>query len=243
MSHSSCQARGSQPSVASSAVTKGSPATSASRERAAGRQRVPGRKHEHARLRATAASSTPAAATGGRDQRDVAAVVEQAGAGWAMSKICSRPRHPGMFVEPEQPVLVSPAAGAEPDRTACRRSRGPHCARPRRPGPGRPASPARQRGTRRRPGSAPAPLSSAPAALPPQVFQLPDLGAQHLLGDVHAARGRGEARLLRDRDEVPEVAQLDVHRGLYRTAGIQIVEDDREHRTASSRRCRAGSPG
>jgi len=44
------------------------------------------------------------------------------------------------------------------------------------------------------------------------VFQLPDLRAEDLLRDMDAVRGGGEARLVGDRDEVPEVAQLNVHR-------------------------------
>jgi len=33
----------------------------------------------------------------------------------------------------------------------------------------------------------------------------------HLLRDMHPARGGGEARLLGDRDEAPQMAQFDVH--------------------------------
>jgi len=58
-----------------------------------------------------------------------------------------------------------------------------------------------------------------PAAAPFQQLDAQDalellhLGAQHLLGDVHAAGGRGEAAFLRDRDEVTQVPHLDAHRG------------------------------
>ena len=56
----------------------------------------------------------------------------------------------------------------------------------------------------------------APAGPPQQLgtdrgFELPDLGGQDLLGDVHAPRGGGKARLLGDRDEVPQMPQFDVH--------------------------------
>jgi len=51
----------------------------------------------------------------------------------------------------------------------------------------------------------------------------PDLGTENLLCDVHAVRRGGEARLLGDRDEVPEMAQLNVHRWLSLTARIQTV--------------------
>ena len=47
---------------------------------------------------------------------------------------------------------------------------------------------------------------------PDRLFQLPDLGGQHLLRDVHAPRASAEARLLGDRDEVPQMPQFDVHR-------------------------------
>ena len=40
---------------------------------------------------------------------------------------------------------------------------------------------------------------------------------QNLLRDMDAARRGGEARLLGDRDEIPEMAQLDVHRWLILT--------------------------
>ena len=59
-------------------------------------------------------------------------------------------------------------------------------------------------------------LDAAAAALEQlgayRVFQLPDLGAQHLLGDVDAPCRGGEARFLGDRHEVSQVPQLDVHR-------------------------------
>ena len=64
------------------------------------------------------------------------------------------------------------------------------------------------RGRDRRPAAAPLQQLDAEDAL-----ELLDLGAQHLLGDVHAAGGRGEAAFLRDRDEVTQVPDLDAHRG------------------------------
>ena len=77
--------------------------------------------------------------------------------------------------------------------------------------------------------AAPAGVSAAPLFVrssslgPHSVFQLPDLRAENLLRDVHAVRRGGEARLLGDRDEVPEMAQLNVHRWLSLTAEIQTV--------------------
>ena len=47
---------------------------------------------------------------------------------------------------------------------------------------------------------------------PDRVFQLPDLRTEDLLRDMDAVRGGGEARLLGDRDEIPEMTQLNVHR-------------------------------
>ena len=46
-----------------------------------------------------------------------------------------------------------------------------------------------------------------------RVFQLPDLRGQDLLGHVDALGRGGEARFLGDRDEIPQVPHLNVHRG------------------------------
>ncbi|HXT92613.1 MAG TPA: hypothetical protein VN714_25545 [Trebonia sp.] len=73
--------------------------------------------------------------------------------------------------------------------------------------------------------AAPAGVSVAPlfvrfsSWVPDSVFQLPDLRAEDLLRDVDTVRGGGEARLVGDRDEIPEMAQLNVHRQPILTAG------------------------
>ena len=46
----------------------------------------------------------------------------------------------------------------------------------------------------------------------PVVTDLTSANVEDLLGDVDALRGGGKARLLGDRDEVPEMTQLNVHR-------------------------------
>ena len=44
-----------------------------------------------------------------------------------------------------------------------------------------------------------------------ELFELADLRAQRLLGEVHPRGGAGEVELLRDGDERAQVAQLDTH--------------------------------
>ena len=51
----------------------------------------------------------------------------------------------------------------------------------------------------------------AQQVLSTQIRQLEDAVGAQLLRDMHPARGGGEARLLGDRDEVPQMAQFDVH--------------------------------
>jgi hypothetical protein len=46
------------------------------------------------------------------------------------------------------------------------------------------------------------------------VFQRPDLAGQHRLGDVQGLSGPAEVQLLRDGDEIAQLAEVDVSHGL-----------------------------
>ena len=46
------------------------------------------------------------------------------------------------------------------------------------------------------------------------VLELPDLGAEDLLGDMNPARGRGEALILGHGHEITKMPQLNVHPAL-----------------------------
>jgi uncharacterized protein GlcG (DUF336 family) len=56
-----------------------------------------------------------------------------------------------------------------------------------------------------------------------RVLERADLRAQHLLGDVHGAGRRGEARRLRDGGEIAQVTQLDVHPRPIVSAGLPAL--------------------
>ena len=215
MSQSSCQARGSQPSVARSAVTNGSPATSASRSSSRPASGCPAGSTNIRGSDRTTISSIPGAATGGRSSATSLLWSSSPADGCVMSKVCMRTSTSGYARleggEQPGPGLVL-AAGTEPDRQlpGDRPGRVPRCRHaavqvsehlPGRVEEG--GAGCRERG---------APVRPVQQLAPDSVFQLPDLRAEDLLGDVDAVRGGGKARLLGDRDEVPEMTQLNVHR-------------------------------
>lgn len=172
-------------------------------------------KHEHARLAPYLAQRDARGGDRRPDQGDITAAIQQPGR--RAGQVEAAQGHLDLRVR-----LLEGAEHGGPDLGACgaaeadRQSAGNNGGRvPGRrhaavePGQRIPGGD-EERLARRRQRHAPDASVQQPGADSP--FELPDLGAEHLLGNVHPARGGGEALRFGDRDEVPQVPQLDVHR-------------------------------
>ncbi len=178
---------------------------------------MPGGYHEHPGLFAYLPQLDPGGGHRRAEQRHVAAAVEEA-AGRLGEVEGGQPHvdpRVGTLERGQQQAPGVPACyEADPDRQGA--GRDPRRVARRRDAPveGGQGFPGRgEEGLPRRgEGHAAAAALEQPGAH--RVFQLPDLGTQYLLGDVDLVRRGGEALLLRHRDEVSQVPQLDVHRPL-----------------------------
>ena len=171
-------------------------------------QRMTRRQHEHPRLRFHLRQHDARGIHRRPDQGHVGLVIEQPRRGRGQVIRQKRKLHRGVRgrERAQQPGAHRPGGHhAGPDHQPPR-DRGGRVDRRRHPalqvGQRRPGRLQERRTGRRQ--------SHAPARAPQQnnadqIFQLPDLGRQDLLRDVDPARRRGEARLFRDRDEVPQV--------------------------------------
>ncbi len=172
-------------------------------------------QHEHPWLRSTSLQRIPGASTGGRIRATSVLWSSRPAAGAARSKVTSSSSTAGYARAnaASSRVRISPAAATlrpdaqPPGHRAGRVPRRRHPAV--QAGQRRPGGVQERRAGRGQHHAPAGPLQQLGAD---RVFQLPDLRGQDLLGDVHAPRGGGEARLLGDRDEVPQMPQFDVHR-------------------------------
>ncbi len=185
-------------------------------------QRMPGGQYEHPRLRLDRLK----AESGGGDRRahecDVSAAVEQSGRGVSQIEgaqpdldlgICATERGEQGGRRFAGRGDIQPDGQLAVDRPGCVPRRGDTAIES-----GQRVTSAFQEGAAR---GGDRDAAARPFQQPgaDSVFELPDLGAENLLCDVHSLRGCGKTRFLGNGDEVPQVPQLDVHRGrCYRRA-------------------------
>ena len=215
-SQSSRQAVGWQPSVAAAAAIQGSASVSLrSRQSRPASGWPEGSTHTRGSS-ARVASSRPAARIGGRTKATSVLRSSRPPAGWVSSKRVQPDLDSGFLTLERREDLRGQVAARRDAQADGQHA--PDCA-------GRVAGGRRspvqfgQGGSAPRPGSWPRRSDRRAAAAALQEpdtqdrFELLDLGAQHLLGDVHAPGRGGEAAFLGDRDEITQMPDLNVHPG------------------------------